>query len=90
MSTFSKIICLESSAFKAMVGEIVTQIKQEIDVPDPLWIDQEEAMELLRIDSKTTFKKYREMGVIVESKMSGKHILYKRQSVLDFIEKHVS
>ncbi|NJL77033.1 MAG: hypothetical protein HC892_20490 [Saprospiraceae bacterium] len=41
---------------------------------------------MLRISSKTTFQKYRETGSIVERKLSAKHILYKRQSILDFIE----
>ena len=53
-----KIICLESEAFKALVSEVATQIKKEfLHELDP-WIDEKEAMDLLRISSKTTFQKY--------------------------------
>ena len=81
-----RIICLEDSAFKALIREVVSQIKKEELINLDPWIDEKEAMTLLRITSKTTFQKYRETGSIVERKLSTKHILYKRQSILDFIE----
>ena len=41
---------------------------------------------LLRISSKTTFQKYRDTGNIDFRRVSKKHIVYRRQSILDFIE----
>ena len=43
-------------------------------------------MLLLRISSKTTFQKYRDTGEIDFRRISKKHIVYRRQSILDFIE----
>ena len=76
-------IILESKVFKALVMELVKGIREnEIDP----WIDEKEAMRLLRITSKTTFQKYRDTGKIDFRKVSTKHIMYRRKSVLDFIE----
>lgn len=76
-------ICLESEIFKALVKELAIEIRE--DEIDP-WIDEKEAMRLLRIASKTTFQKYRDTGKIDFRKVSTKHIMYRRQSILDFIE----
>ena len=50
------------------------------------WIDEKEAMKMLRISSKTTFQKYRDEGGIDFRRISAKLILYRRQSILDYIE----
>lgn len=84
--TNMKIICLESEAFKALVSEVATQLKKEfLHELDP-WIDEKEAMDMLRISSKTTFQKYRDSGAIDFRRLSSKHIVYRRKSVLDYIE----
>ena len=85
--TNMNVICLESKAFKALIDEVVTQIKREQRIEESPWINEKEAMKLLRIEAKTTFKKYRdEGGGIIESRISGKHLLYDRNSILRFIE----
>lgn len=76
------IICLESEALKSLVKQLTAELKDE-DYP---WIDEKEAMLLLRISSKTTFQKYRDTGNIDFRRVSKKHIVYRRQSILDFIE----
>lgn len=84
--TNMKIICLESEAFKALVSEVATQLKKEfLHELDP-WIDEKEAMDMLRISSKTTFQKYRDDGNIDYRRLSPKQLVYRRQSILDFIE----
>jgi hypothetical protein len=85
--TSMKIICLESQAFKALVSEVTTQIKQEFSCSLDPWISEDEAKNLLRIDSKTTLHKYRTDGKIDYRKVSAKQTIYRRQSILDFIEK---
>ncbi len=79
------IICLESEALKSLVKQLAFELNNE-SYP---WIDEKEAMTLLRINSKTTFQKYRESGNIDERKITSKHILYRRQSILDFIENKI-
>lgn len=76
-------ICLESKTFKALVKELAKEIRE--DELDP-FIDEKEAMRLLRITSKTTFQKYRDSGDIDYRIISGKKYLYRRRSVIDFIE----
>ncbi len=86
LGTNLPIICLESEAFKALIREVTNQIRKEELVQLDPWIDEKEAMRLLRITSKTTFQKYRESGDIDHRRISSKHIVYRRQSILDFIE----
>lgn len=76
------IICLESDALKALVKKLSIELRDE-EFP---WVDEKEAMLLLRINSKTTFQKYRDNGQIEYRKLSSKHIVYRRKSVLNFIE----
>jgi len=51
------IICFESEALKSLVKQLAFELTNE-SYP---WIDEKEAMQLLRITSKTTFQKYREL-----------------------------
>jgi hypothetical protein len=87
--TSMNIICLESKAFKALISEVTKQIKEEQHIAESPWINEQEAMRLLRISSKTTFKKYKDEGDIIVSTPSNKHLLYHRDSILEFIEKKV-
>lgn len=81
-----QIICLESDAFKALLKEVTVHIKQEEMFQFDPWVDEKEAMQLLKITSKTTFQKYRDNGDIDFRRLSSKHIVYRRESILDFIE----
>ena len=76
------IICLESEALTSLVKRVSAELKQD-EFP---WVDEKEAMQLLRISSKTTFQKYRDSGNIDFRRISKKHIVYRRKSILDFIE----
>lgn len=79
------IICLESDAFYALVEEVVDRLKDKNQIGHDKWIDDEEAMRLLRISSKTTMQRYRDEGLIRFSQPSRKLILYDRDSILDFL-----
>lgn len=83
-----EIICFESRAFYALVEEVVERIKYNSPTPQEKWIDDDEAMALLKISSKTTLQKYRDEGRIRYSQPSRKVILYDRESILEFIEEH--
>jgi hypothetical protein len=77
-----EIICLESPALQRLITSLALEISNN-QVP---WINEKIAMELLQVKSKTTFARYRDTGKIKFRKLSSKHILYKRTSILEFIE----
>lgn len=79
------IICLESEAFYALVEEVVGRLKDKHNIEHEQWINDEEAMRLLHISSKTTLQKYRDDGSIRFSQPSKKLILYDRASILEFL-----
>jgi len=79
------IICLESEAFYALVEEVVSRLKEKNGIEHEKWIDDEEAMRLLHVSSKTTLQKYRDDGSIRFSQPSRKMILYDRDSILEFL-----
>jgi hypothetical protein len=78
------IICLESEALKSLVKQLAIELK---DDPADDWINEKEAMGILDIASKTTFQKYRDTGEIIYSVVTGKKYLYKKSSIVAFIEK---
>lgn len=82
------VICLESVAFTALMNRIVEQLESKLSASQDKWISDEEAMQLLRITSRTTLQKYRDEGQIRFSQPSRKVILYDRDSILNFIDKH--
>ena len=81
-----KVICLESRAFYALIDEVTARIKATHHIEVDHWIDEHEAMQLLRITSKTSLQKYRDERRIRFSALSRKVIVYDRQSILDYIE----
>jgi hypothetical protein len=81
-----QVICLESDAFQALVKEAAGLLKEEVLGGLDPWLDEKEAMELMKIKSRTTLKKYREEGKIDYRRLSAKQIIYRRTSVLEFIE----
>lgn len=81
------IICLESDAFYSLVDEVINRIKAEQGIEINRWIDEHEAMKLLRISSKTTLQKYRDERRIGYSQPSRKVIVYDRNSILNYLEK---
>lgn len=85
-----EIIALEDKAFWELVNRVTAELiaKHGEKVLDR-WIDGTEAMQMLRIKSPTTLQKLRDTGAIRFSQPERKIILYDRESILDFIEKHV-
>ncbi len=53
-----------------------------------VWVDSDEAKKLLGIKSDTTLLNLRSQGLIEYSQPSRKVILYKRDSILAYLEKH--
>lgn len=82
------IICLESDAFYALVDQVVERMVAAQDDTPNKWISDEEAMQLLRIRSKNTLLKLRDERAIRFTQPVKKLILYDRDSIFEYLEKH--
>ena len=82
------VICLQDAAFYALIEEVVARIKGTEKIQEDKWISPEEAMDKLRIKSKTTLQKLRDEGKIRYSQPDKKLILYDLDSIYSYLEKH--
>jgi len=83
-----EVICLQDEAFYALVEEVVQRMKEKLAVKEDKWISDEEAMIKLRIKSKSTLQEMRNNGEISFSQPKRKVILYDRDSIDAYLEKH--
>lgn len=83
-----EVICLEDEAFYALVDQVVQRIKEKEGIKEDKWISPENAMKMLNITSKTTLQKFRDEGKIRFSQPEKKIILYDKDSINDYLEKH--
>jgi hypothetical protein len=83
-----EVICLEDEAFYALVESVVKRIREQQGIKEDKWISTEEAMNKLRIKSKTTLQKLRDEGQIRFTQPEKKIILYDSTSIEDFLNKH--
>ncbi len=83
-----QVVCLQEEAFYALFDKVVEHMDaKRKDKPDK-WIDGNGAMRELRIKSATTLQKLRDEGKIRFSQPQKKIILYDRDSINEYIEKH--
>lgn len=82
------VICLQDEAFYALINEVVLRINEKQNIKEDKWLSSEEAMQKLRISSKTTLQKLRDEGKIRFSQPEKKLILYDADSINAYIEKH--
>jgi hypothetical protein len=83
-----EIICLQDEAFYALIEQVIDRIKDKNGDCEDKWISGEEAMQKLRITSKTTLQKLRDEGKIRFSQPEKKMILYDLDSIHAYLEKH--
>jgi hypothetical protein len=83
-----QVICLEDAAFYKLIEEVVERIKEQNNITEDKWISPEEAMEKLRIRSKTTLQRLRDEGRVRFSQPDRKTILYDTDSLNEYLEKH--
>lgn len=86
------VICLEEEAFHSLIEEVVKRmsakkspVEHEVDWK---WISDVQAMELLKIKSKTTLQELRDNGEIRFSQPRKKIILYDKDSINEYLERH--
>ena len=83
-----EVICLENDAFYALIEEVINRLQDKSGVKIDKWISADEAMEKLRIKSKTTLQKLRDEGKLRYSQPEKKLILYDSDSIDEYLEKH--
>ncbi|MGN6418592.1 MAG: helix-turn-helix domain-containing protein [Pseudobacter sp.] len=83
-----QVVCLQDEALKALTDRLVEYVKAKHLVKEDKWISGEEAMQKLRISSKTTLQKLRDEGKNRFSQPEKKHILYDVDSINDYLNKH--
>ena len=82
------VICLQEEAFYTLIETVIKRIQEKQSVKDEKWISGDEAMEKLRIKSKTTLQKLRDEGRIRFSQPDKKLILYDADSINEYLNKH--
>lgn len=82
-------ICLEKKAFYELIEKVIEWFKERYQTKEDKWISADEAVQKLRIASKTTLQKFREEGRIRFSQPDKKIILYDADSSIEYLEKHV-
>tara|TARA_R110000796_G_scaffold159169_3_gene275840 strand:+ start:100020 stop:100286 length:267 start_codon:yes stop_codon:yes gene_type:complete len=82
-----EVICLEEEAFFELIDRVVDRLSG-ISQEAPKWVNQDEAMTLLNIKSPTTLQEYRNNGEIRFTQPRKRVILYDRDSINEFLEKH--
>ncbi|WP_412476632.1 helix-turn-helix domain-containing protein [Flavobacterium sp. TBRC 19031] len=83
-----EVICMEDKAFYALVENVVARLKTEKQNELDTWVSDIEAMRLLNIKSRTTLQKLRDEGKIRFSQPQKKVILYDRNSINVYLERH--
>ena len=83
-----QVICLQDEALYALIDKVVVHIQETQAKHQDKWISGEEAMQKLRITSKTTLQKLRDEGKIRFSQPEKKIILYDVESINAYLEKH--
>ena len=86
--TIMEVICLETEAFYSLVEEVVKRLKDNDSDHHDKWLQTVEAMRLLGIKSKTTMQKLRDGGSIRFAQPQKKIILYDRDSIMEYLDKH--
>ncbi len=82
------VICLDDEAFYALMDKTLAYIKEKTKTVEDKWISGEEAMNKLRITSRTTLQKLRDEGSIRYTQPEKKIILYDTDSINQYLEKH--
>ncbi|MCF0075242.1 helix-turn-helix domain-containing protein [Dyadobacter sp. CY261] len=83
-----QVICLEEVAFYTLIDQVVERLNTQSSRKVEKWLSDEQAMQMLNIKSKTTLQKLRDEGKVRFSQPQKKIILYDRDSIEDYLNKH--
>jgi len=81
---------IEEKDFHKLLERAVEKLSKQVNRPLDRWIDGEEAMQKLRVKSTTTLQRLRDNGKIrfFQDPEHRKHILYDRESIDEYLDKH--
>ncbi len=82
------VICLQDEALYMLIEQCVARLREQFSVEKEKWIDGAEVMRMLSIKSTTTLQRLRDEGEIRFSQPRKKIIVYDRESVEAYLEKH--
>ena len=83
-----EVICLQTEALHYLVEQVVDRLGEKMDKKEDKWRQIDEALRLLGVKSKTTLQKLRNEGSIRFTQPEKKIILYDRESIMEYLEKH--
>ena len=83
-----QVICLQEEAFYELIDAVVERLGINQSKENWKWLSDDQAMKLLNIKSKTTLQELRDNGDIRFAQPRKKIILYDRDSINDYLEKH--
>ncbi len=83
-----QVICLQEEAFYELIDKTIAYVEKKRGSKTSKLIGDEEAMQMLKIKSKTTLQELRDNGDIGFSQPRKKIILYDRDSINTYLEKH--
>jgi len=83
-----EVICLQTEAFYELIDAVVQRLADKNKVQPDKWLDTDEAMNVLKIKSKSTLQNLRDEGKIRFTHPQKKIILYDRDSLNEYLEKH--
>ncbi len=83
-----EVFCLEDAAYFRLLEETLKFAKEKFGAQKEKWVTDEEAMHLLNIKSRTTLQSLRDEGKIRFSQPQKRVIVYDRESIDTYLEKH--
>ena len=81
------VICLETEAYYKLLAEVIDLVKSQ-DQKEEEWVGSEKAMSILGVGT-TTLQKIRDNNLIKISRLSKKHLMYYKPSLIKFLENNV-
>ncbi len=85
------VICLEEKAFHTLLSEVRKMLLEQNTSPaEPewKWVAEEKAKELLNVKSRSMMQELRDNGEVRFSQPRKRIILYDRDSINDYLERH--
>lgn len=82
------VVCLETEAYYKLIEETMKYVQSLTPEKEEDWVDTEKAMAILKVGS-TTLQRYRDLNLIRVSRLSKKHLMYYRPSLIAFLENNV-
>ena len=81
------VICLETEAYYKLLGEVIDLVKSQNQKEED-WVDRDQALSILKVGT-STLQTYRDQNLIRVSRLSKKHLMYYRPSLIKLLENNV-